>query len=53
MILFLLISVLMVVLTLALLTRPLWWGRANASSSGEIREQLKQVESLRASGALD
>jgi cytochrome c-type biogenesis protein CcmH len=53
MILFLFISVLMVVLTLALLTRPLWWGRANASSSGEIREQLKQVESLRASGALD
>jgi cytochrome c-type biogenesis protein CcmH len=55
MILFLLISVLMVVLTLALLTRPLWWGRANGArdgSSREIREQLKQVESLRASGAL-
>jgi cytochrome c-type biogenesis protein CcmH len=54
---FVLIAVLMVLLTLALLTRPLWWRRAGfargAASSGAVREQLKQVEALRASGALD
>ena len=55
MILFFALAALMGVLTLALLTRPLWWGARAArddSSSAGIREQLKQVESLRASGAL-
>ena len=54
---FVAIAALMAALALALLTRPLWWRRARGArgeaSADTVREQLKQVESLRASGALD
>lgn len=57
MITFVLTALLMALLTLVLLTRPLWWRAASArsdeASAHDVREQLKQVAALRASGALD
>ncbi|MCG3190649.1 MAG: hypothetical protein LKCHEGNO_03437 [Burkholderiaceae bacterium] len=53
---FVLISAAMAVVALALLTRPLWWGGRSAAPSSnaasEAREQLRQLDALRASGAL-
>lgn len=55
---FLLIAALMALITLALLTRPLWRrrGAAKPATNDQIvtqaREQLRQIEALRASGAL-
>src|SRR4051794_1436771 len=53
MIAFLSVALVMALLTLVLLTRPLWRRRPQRNdSSQQVREQLQQVEALRASGAL-
>jgi len=55
---FVLIATAMVIGALALLTRPLWWrGRqdergADARALAEAREQMRQLDALRASGTL-
>jgi cytochrome c-type biogenesis protein CcmH len=52
MIAFLALALVMALLTLVLLTRPLWRRTRGIDSSQQAREQLQQVEALRASGAL-
>ena len=53
MIAFLSVALVMALLTLVLLTRPLWRRRPQGGDSAQqAREQLQQVEALRASGAL-
>ena len=54
---FLLLAALLGLLALAVLTRPLWWrtrGSATAADAAlsHAREQLRQLDALRASGAL-
>ncbi|MFI4930879.1 MAG: c-type cytochrome biogenesis protein CcmI [Burkholderiales bacterium] len=49
---FVLLAAAMVLAALALLTRPLWQRRQRAEAAGDAREQLRQLDALRASGAL-
>jgi cytochrome c-type biogenesis protein CcmH len=49
---FVLIAVAMAVAALALLTRPLWWPGRRDAHGAEAREQLRQLDALRASGTL-
>ena len=49
---FVLIAVVMAVVALALLTRPLWWPGRRDANGAEAREQLRQLDALRASGTL-
>lgn len=53
--LFITLSIALTLLSLVLLTRPLWRrvAPAVADAAGHARQQLQQLEALRASGALD
>lgn len=53
--LFIALSIALTLLSLVLLTRPLWRRAAPAvaDAAGQARQQLQQLEALRASGALD
>lgn len=51
---FVTLSIALTLVSLALLTRPLWRrGTAVSDVAGQARQQLQQLEALRASGALD